>query len=58
MEKKLPDKECFYRQTKKGTTDDNSEKLDSHISDGEYLKCKKIWEEFDMKNIGDFTIII
>ena len=50
----MPDKECFYRLTKKGTTDDNGEKLDGHINDGEYLTCKKIWEEFDMKNMGDY----
>ena len=36
-EKKLPGKESFYRLTKKRITDDNGEKLDGHISDGEYL---------------------
>ena len=41
-EKKLPDKECFYRSTKDGTADDNGKKLDVHISDGEYLMCKKL----------------
>ena len=53
-EKKMPDNECFYRSTKKGTTDDNGEKLDGHINDGEYLMCKKIWEVFDMKNMGNY----
>ena len=48
---KLPDKECFHRSVKDGTTDDNGEKLDGHINDEEYLTCKKIWEKFDMKNI-------
>ena len=53
-EKILPDKECFYRSTKEGTTDDNGEKLDSDISNEGYLTCKKIWEEFCMKNMGDY----
>ena len=53
-EEKLPEKECFYRSTKKGTTDDNGAKLDGHINDGEYLTCKKVWEEFDMKNMGGY----
>ena len=53
-EKILPDKECFYRSTKEGTTDDNGEKLDSDISDEGYLTCKNIWEEFCMKNMGDY----
>ena len=39
--KELPDKECFYRLTKDGTVDDNCEKLDSHINNGEYLHAKK-----------------
>ena len=30
------------------------EKLDGSINDGEYLTCKKSWEEFDMKNMGDY----
>ena len=38
---KVPDKKCFYRSTKNKTTDENGEKLDSHINDEEYLTCKK-----------------
>ena len=41
-EEKLPDKKCFYSSVKDGTTDDNGEKLDSHINDKGYLLCKKI----------------
>ena len=40
-EEKLPDRECFYNSVKDGTTDDNGEKLDCHISDKGYLTCKK-----------------
>ena len=53
-EKKLPDKECFYRLTKDRTAEDDGKKLDGHINDGEYLMCKKIWEVFDMKNMGNY----
>ena len=48
-EKKLLDKESFYRSTKEGETDDNGEKLDSHINYEELLTWKKhlrrIWHE-------------
>ena len=54
IEEKLPDKKCFYSSVKDGTIDDNSEKLDDHISDENYLTCKKNWNEFNMKNVGDY----
>ena len=53
-EEKLPDKEWFYSSVKDETTDDNGEKLDGHISDEDYLTCKKIWNKFNMKNMGDY----
>ena len=43
-EKKLPDKKCFYRLVKYGTTDDNGKKLDCLISDEDYLTCNRIWK--------------
>ena len=52
-EEKLPDKQCFYSSVKNGRTGDNGEKLDSHISNDDYLTDKKIWNEFNMKNMGD-----
>ena len=51
---KLPDKKCFYNSVKDGTTDDNCEKLDGHISDEDDLTCKKIWNEFNKKNMSDY----
>ena len=53
-EKKLPDKECFYSFTKDGTTGNNGEKFDSHISNEEYLMHIKVLEKFGMKNLGDY----
>ena len=53
-EEKLPDRECFYSSVKDGTTDDNGEKLDTHISDKNYLMYKEIWNKFNMKNMGDY----
>ena len=50
----MPDNECFYRSVKDGKTGENGEKLDSHISDEEYLTCNKIWDVFKMKNMGDY----
>ena len=52
--KKLPDKKCFYSSVKDGITGDNCKKLDGHISNEDYLRFKKIWNEFNMKNIGDY----
>ena len=51
-EEKLPDREFFYSSVKGGKKD--GKKLDGHISDeDDYLTCKKIWNKFTMKNIGD-----
>ena len=54
VEEKLPDKKCFYSSVKNETTGDNGEKLDGHINDEDYLTCKKIRNEFNMKNMGDY----
>ena len=29
-------------------------KVDGHISNEDYLTCKKIWNEFNMTNMGDY----
>ena len=36
------------------TTGDDGKKVDGHINDKEYLTCKKIWKEFEMKSMGDY----
>ena len=53
-EEKLPDKKCFYRSAKNGTTDYNGKELDGHINDEDYLTCKKICNKFNMKNMADY----
>ena len=32
----------------------NGEKLDGHISNEDYLTCNIIWNEFSVKNMGDY----
>ena len=54
IEEKFSDKKSFYRSLKNGRTGDYGEKLDGHIAHEEYFTCKKIWDVFDMKNMGDY----
>ena len=51
---RLPDRECFCSSAKDKKSDDNGEKLDGHINNEDYLTRKKIWNEFNMKNMGDY----
>ena len=51
-EERLPDKKCFYSSVKDGTTAGNGKRLDGHISYEDYLTRNKIWNEFNMKNMG------
>ena len=44
----------FCSSVKDGTTNDNGEKLNGHISNEDYLTCKKNCKKFDMKNTGDY----
>ena len=53
-EEKLPDRECFYSSVKDKKANNYGRKLDGYISDEDYLTCKKIWNEFNMKNMGDY----
>ena len=53
-EEKLPDTKCFYRSLNNGTAGDDSKKLDGYINYEKYLTCEKIWDKFEMKNMGDY----
>ena len=52
--KKLPAKKCFYSSTKDGKIGDDGKKSDGHISLKDYLACEKIWDKFDIKDMGDY----
>ena len=47
-------KNVFYSSVKDGTTGVNGEKSDGLRSNEDYLACSKIWNEFNMKNMGDY----
>ena len=44
----------FFSSTKKGKISDDGKKSDGHISLKDYLMCEKIWDEFDIKDMGDY----
>ena len=54
MKKNRLIKNVFTALQKMEKTGDNGEKLDGHISDEDYLTWKKIWNEFNKKNMGDY----
>ena len=56
---KLKEKNCllesvFFSSTKKGKISDDGKKSDGHISFKDYLTCEKIWDKFDIKDMGDY----
>ena len=53
-EKKLPAKKYFYRSIKDGKIGDDGKISDGHVSVKDYLKCQKIQDKFEIKNIGDY----
>ena len=53
-EEKLPARKQFYSSTKDGKIGDDGKISDGHISVKDYLICEKIWDKFNMKNMGDY----
>ena len=53
-EKKLPAKKYFFSSIKKEKIGHDGKISDGHISVKGYLTCKKIWDEFEMDNMGDY----
>ena len=51
--KNVFDKKYFYRSIKDRNIDDGKIS-DSHIDVNDYLTCKKTWNKFEMKNMGDY----
>ena len=54
IKKKIPARKYVFRTTKKGKTGNDGKISDGHISVQDYLTGKKIWDKFNMKNIGDY----
>ena len=56
--KDLVKKNCLIKNVfialKAGAADYDGKKLDGHKSDADYFMCKKIWKEFNMKNMGNY----
>ena len=52
--KKLPARKYFYSSTKDGKIGDDGKMSDGHISVKDYLTCENIWDQFNIKNIGDY----
>ena len=50
----MPARKCFFISTKEGKISDEGKKSDSHICLKGYLTCEKIWDEFDIKDMGDY----
>ena len=53
-EENLSARKYFYSSTKDGKIDDDRKISDGHISVKDYLTCEKIWDKFEMKNMGDY----
>ena len=53
-EEKLPARKYFYSSTKDEKLGDDNKISDGHISVKDYLTCEKIWDKFEMKNMGDY----
>ena len=53
-EEKLPTRKYFYSSIKDGKIGDAGKISDGHINANDYVACKKIWNKFEMKNIGDY----
>ena len=54
MKKSCLLKNVFFSSTKDLKIGDDCKKSDDHISFKDYLTFKKIWDEFNMKNMVDY----
>ena len=52
----MPDKKIFYSSVKDGTTSNNREKLDAHISNKDYFTCNKTWNKFNLKTMNGYYL--
>ena len=56
-EEELLARKCFFSFTKKGKIGNDGKISDGNISFKDYLACEKIWDKFDMKNMGDWSLL-
>ena len=54
MKKNCLPQDTFYSSTKDGKIGDDGKISDGHISVKDYLTCGRIWDKFEMKNMGDY----
>ena len=53
-EDKLPARKYFFSSTKTGKIDDDGKISDGHVSIKDYMSCEKIWNMFNIKNMGKY----
>ena len=53
-EEKVPARKYFYSSTKDGKIGYGGKILDGHINVKDCLTYEKIWDKFEMKNMGDY----
>ena len=53
-EEKVPARKYFYSSTKDGKVSDDGKISGSQKSVKDYLTFEKVWDKFEMKNIGDY----
>ena len=53
-EDKLCARKYFYSSTKDKKISEDDKISDGHVSIVDYVVCERIWDKFDMKNLGDY----
>ena len=53
-EEKLPTRKEFFSLTKKGNIGDDGKISNGHMSVKDYLMWERIWDKFEMKNVGHY----
>ena len=51
---KSPARKYFYSSIKDGKIGDDDKISDGHTSVKDYLTCEKIWDKFEIKDMGDY----
>ena len=53
-EEKLLVRKYVFSSTKKRKIGDDGKISDGHLRFKDYLTCEKIWDKFEIKNMGDY----